>query len=413
MSPELHFATTPQSARSSPVARSTGVRLPALILLAFAWVLVLAGCSTFRKPPRHTSLESARTVLPASLISNFLVIEVQVDKHTTYHFMIDTGSSVTLVTPGLVEYFGGRTPANQSPMRVRGANGEVKLLNPVILKRLQLGSARFEGVRALTHDLDDLSNHLGVRIDGVLGFPLFRETLLTLDYLNPQIIITPQGVPVALPGVTIPFNNEQNTPLIPIQLGAESLIALVDSASDAALSLNTVGLHPTFKYGPRPGVLMATLAGDRLSMIGRLGEPLTVGAYGVENPIVNVTDELSSIGGGFLRNFTVTFDQKRNQVTFFRPSYDSIHVPAARSTGLSFTKIPAYWRVAAVVAGSAAEQLGVQTGDLCTRINGEPVAAWPYERYSELVRTAPRIAYTFINGKDEQQATLPVFDLVP
>jgi C-terminal processing protease CtpA/Prc len=158
---------------------------------------------------------------------------------------------------------------------------------------------------------------------------------------------------------------------------------------------------------------MATLAGDRLSMTGRLAEPLTIGAYVVEDPIVNVTDELSSIGSGLLRSFTVTFDQKRNQVTFFRPTYDPIRVPPARSTGLSFTKIPAYWRVAAVVAGSAADQLEVQVGDLCTRINDEPVAAWPYQRYSELIRTTARVTYTFISGKDEQKVTLPVFDLVP
>jgi hypothetical protein len=298
-------------------------------------------------------------------------------------------------------------------MRVLGANGQVKLLNPVNLKRLQLGSARFEGVRVLTHDLDDLSNHLGVRIDGVLGFPLFRETLLTLDYLQSQIIITPHGVPMALPGVTILFNNEQNTPLIPIQLGAESFIALVDSGSDAALSLNTVGLHPSFRSGPKPGVLMATLAGDRLGMIGRLSQSLTVGAYVIVDPIIDLTDELSSIGGGLLRNFSVTFDQKRNQVTFFRPNYDPIQIAPFRSTGLSFTKTTAYWRVAAVVDGSPAELLGVSPGDLCSRINDEPVATWPYQRYADLVRTAPRITYTFINGNEEQQVTLPVFDLVP
>jgi len=412
MSSPLHVDPPTPSARTGPVAQVAAVHFPALALFACAWLL-LTGCTTFRLPPRRTSLESARTVLPATLVSNFLVIEAPVDKHTTYHFIIDTGSSVTLVTPDLVKRSGGRTPANASPMRVRGANGQVKLLDPVILKRLQFGSARFEGVRALTHDLDDLSNHLGIRIDGVLGFPLFRDTLLTLDYLQTQVVITPHGVPVALPGVTVPFNNEQNTPLIPIQIGTESLIALVDSGSDAALSLNTVGLHPSFQFGPRPGMLMATLAGDRLGVIGRLAQPLTIGAYVVENPIVNVTDELSSIGSGLLRSFTVTFDQKRNQVTFFRPTYDPIRVPPVRSTGLSFTKVPAYWRVAAVVAGSAADQLGVQTGDLCTRINDEPVAAWPYQRYSDLIRTAPRINYTFISGKDEQQVTLPVFELVP
>jgi S1-C subfamily serine protease len=84
-----------------------------------------------------------------------------------------------------------------------------------------------------------------------------------------------------------------------------------------------------------------------------------------------------------------------------------------RSTGLSFTKTAAYWRVAAVVTESAAEMLGVQAGDLCSRINDEPVSAWPFQRYTELIRTSTRITYTFINGNEEQQVTLPVFELVP
>jgi len=275
----LPLASRRLQAAAEALARLLRRRATALPCLFACALLLLPGCATFHLPPRHTSLESARTVLPATLVSNFLVIETPVDKHTSYHFIVDTGSSVTLVTPDVAKHFGGRPPASQTTMRVRGANGEVKVLNPVVLKRLQLGGARFEGVQALTHDLSDFSNHLGVQIDGVLGFPLFRQTLLTLDYLHSQIIITPYGVPTAQPGVTIPFNNEQNTPLIPIQLGSESLVALVDSGSDAPLSLNTVGLHPTFRYGPKPGVLIATLSGDRLGMTGRLAQPLTIGAY--------------------------------------------------------------------------------------------------------------------------------------
>ncbi len=388
-------------------------RRAARVLISLAALGCLAGCTTFRRPPRRTSLESAQSVLKASLVSNFLVIEAQWDKHGPYHFLIDTGSSTTLVTPELAKRYGGRAPGNQGSVRVLGANGQVKMLPPVLLKRLDLGAARFEGVQALVHDLNELSDHLGIRIDGVLGFPLFRDTLLTLDYPHAEVILTPYGVPTAMPGVTIPFNNDQNTPLVPIQLGAESFIALIDSGSDTALSLNTVGLHPGFQYGPRPGALVATLSGDRMRMTGRLGQSLSIGTYVIENPIADVTEELSSIGGGLLRNFIVTFDQKRKQVTFYRPNFDVIKVPPLRSTGLSFTKTAAYWRVAAVVTGSPAEMLGVQNGDLCSRINGEPVSAWPFARYSDLVRAAQRVTYTFINGSEEQKVTLPVFELVP
>lgn len=384
-----------------------------LWLPAAGLALLAAGCSTFRLPPRRTSVESSQTILHATLVSNFLVIETEGDRNGPWHFIIDTGSSITLITPELARRFDGRTSPKQHPVRVRGAGGRVQSLTPVTLKRLRLGEASFEGVQALMYEFDDISNHLGVRIDGILGFPLFRETLLTLDYFNARVLITPRSVAVGLPGVTIPFNNEQNTPLIPIQLGNESFIALVDSGSDSTLSLNTVGLHPQFVFGPRPGVLVATLTGDILRMTGRLSQPLNIGAYLIENPIVDVTDELSSIGGGLLRYFTVTFDQMRNQVTFFRPSYDPIRTSPMRSTGLSFSRTPAYWRVEAVVTESPAELLGVQGGDLCTRINGEPVAAWPLPRYTELVRSAERITYTFINGDEVQEATLPVFELVP
>ena len=106
--------------RFRPSARAVRVRLPALGLLLLAGLL-LPGCATFRLPPRHSSMESARTVLPATLVSNFLVFETPADKHSSYHFIVDTGSSVTLVTPDLAKHFGGSTPANPTPMRVRSA----------------------------------------------------------------------------------------------------------------------------------------------------------------------------------------------------------------------------------------------------------------------------------------------------
>ena len=114
----------------------------------------------------------------------------------------------------------------------------------------------------------------------------------------------------------------------------------------------------------------ATFGHDRFHFVKAGVRDFTGAAY------IDLTDELSSIGGGLLRNFSVTFDQKRNQVTLFRPTYDPIQVAPVRSTGLSFTKTTAYWRVAAVVDGSPAEQLGVSAGDLCTRISDEPVSAW-------------------------------------
>ena len=66
-----------------------------------------------------------------------------------------------------------------------------------------------------------------------------------------------------------------------------------------------------------------------------------------------------------------------------------------------------------MVGGSPAESAGVQSGDLVTRIDAEPVAKWDLRRYEQLVATADEIALTFLNGTVETEKRVGVFELVP
>src|SRR6185369_2954731 len=193
--------------------------------------------------------------------------------------------------------------------------------------------------------------------------------------------------------------------------GERSLVALIDSGSDATFSLNPVGVDPQFEAGPVAGATIGTLGGDRAQRIGRLAETIAIGDQIFPRPIVELTDELSAIGGGLLQHFSVTFDQEHDRVTFYRDSRTPIEMPAWRSAGVSFSKTPAYWRVAGVVPKSSAEAEGVQAGDLVTRINGEPIARWDLRRYEQLVASANEIAFTFLNGNTESEKRVRVFDL--
>ncbi|MEO7599497.1 MAG: pepsin/retropepsin-like aspartic protease family protein, partial [Opitutus sp.] len=262
--------------------------------------------------PGRTRLDSPLVIVPAVTMSNYLVVQAKWDKRGPYHFLIDTGASVTLVSQELAARYGAKdSPPTSTPMvRVKSAAGETALLTATKLRRIELGGARFENVQALIYDCTDLSTHLGVQIDGILGFPLFRETLLTLDYPHSRVLLQARSAAPLLPGTPISFNNDRKTPIIPLRLGKQTFVALIDSGSDVALSLNPVGLEPTFSVPPRTGATVATLIGERVQRIGRLADTLTIGDYPVEQPIVDVTDELSSVGGGILKNFTVTFDQE-------------------------------------------------------------------------------------------------------
>lgn len=403
-----------------PVRRSFAV--PIWLLFVIGCLFFTSGCINYgRRAPARTVLETKTTTLPARVISNFFVVESKLSDGKTYRFIIDTGSTATLVSPDLAKHFAlkERRGAPRRKIHVRSANGGEIDLESVTLKQLNLGDASFERVPALIFDFADLSGHLGLPIDGIVGFPVFRDTLLTMDYPAQKLVIAsyPQvAPPEPLPSPrlsTIAFNNEQGTPLIPIQMGNESFIVLIDSGSDGSLSLNPVGLHPHFANGPRVGTLISSLQGDRRQLTGRLSQDVLIGTHTIQKPVVDLTDQLSSIGGEFLRHFVVTFDQRRNQVTLVRDAEDVVTMEPRRSTGLSFARSSVYWRILTVIPDTPTAKLPIQAGDLCVRINGELVAQWSYDRYAELLKTSDKITYTLLVGAKETDVEVPVFELVP
>lgn len=396
-------------------------RGPAQVLRLFAammCVVALAGCTVIRRPappPSRTTISSPLVELPAQRIGNYLVIEARWDRNGPYHFLIDTGSSVTLLTPELVRRYPSRlAPGVDAPrVRVTGADGKITELPPAAVRRIDLGGAYFDDVPVLMYDCAPLSAHLGVKIDGVLGFPLFRQVLLTLDYPGSRVYLRPAKNAAYIPGSVVAFDDGFKTPVIHIGLGNRSLLALIDSGSDSTLSLNPAGLDLKYAVPPRPGATVGTLAGDHVQQIGRIDETLAIGGYTLAQPITETTDELSTIGGGVLRHFAVTFDQSHDRVTFFRDSTESIRTSALRSAGVSFSKTPAYWKIAGVVRDSPAAAADIRLGDLVTRINGEPIARWDLRRYEALVASENEITFTFLTGTTEVEKRVRVFELVP
>lgn len=387
-------------------------------LTGAAALLLLSGCFSIRRPapmPGLTYVGSKPVTLPCRLLGNILVVETKWDKFGPYHFVIDTGSSVTLVSPELALRYGApnEPPPDVPRVRVRSSLGAARLLDAVTLTRIQLGRARFEYVPALVFDCDELSALFGVRIDGILGFPLFRNAALTLDYPHAQVVLRSDIPKEGLPGETILFNNVDKTPLIPVRLGDREFAALIDSGSTAAIAVNPAGLAPAFSFGPVEGPVVNTLSGDERTSVGRLADVVRLGSFDIAQPVAEVTDELSSLGGGILRHFSVTFDQRDNEVFFQHDPADSLSMPALRGTGLSFRKTPAYWKVVGVVAASPAGEIGVKPGDLVSRLNGEPVGNWDIARYDHLVATANWIDFTFIDGTHEALTRLRIVDIVP
>ena len=400
------FPIVPRSARS--------------LLLAglLAWTLLaLSGCALLpRKPePGRTTFSAPLVSLPLVLTAQTPVVEIPRGKSGSWRFLIDTGSSVTLVSPEFAAQAGrrGATP-KAAGVSVRSASGEWITLPSVTLRRLDLGDVRFESVPAVVYDFDALSDHFGERIDGVLGFPLFRDTVLTLDYPQAMLRLTPTGSSGGLmPGARLRFDPANRVPLVPMEVAGRTVNLLVDTGSDGGLQLKPDGLTLSFLQPAVAGAKVATLTGDRQQRLGRLDGTVQLGTHLFPQPIVDLNDSLSSLGGGVLRHFVASFDQARGELTLYREPALSLAMPPVRSGGVSFRRTPAYWRVSHVIDGSPAARAGIQEGDLVIRIEGEPVAKWSLRRYEAWVARAPALQLTFLHGLQERTERVEFFTLVP
>jgi hypothetical protein len=389
--------------------------VPAFLFVALA-VLPLVGCAspaTLRFD--RDELEPGQVAVPGRLVSNLLLVEGTVGGAGPYHFLVDTGSSVTLVSDRIAAAIPGFRPsAGLAPVQVVSAAGGATLLGSTTLPSLELRTATFANVRAAVYDFVDFSNHLGITVDGIIGFPVFRDLLLTLDYPRSRVVLSPRFPARTVPGVAVPFALEDGTrPIVNVELGDATFMALIDSGSNLPFTLNATGLNPSFKYGPRTGPLVATLSGDAPRQIGRLADTLVLGTFAVREPRVMLTDQLPTIGAEILRHFTLTFDQRRGLVILAPERDAALKLPPQRTTGLSFARLPAEWRVLQVLADAPAATRQIEPGDGIVGIDGEPIVRWNLDRFEKHLRSADTIEYLFRRDGRSYQVKVPVYDLIP
>ncbi len=361
------------------------------------------------QPDSPTSAE-----FPMKLIGGLVVVQAD-DEAGPWNFLIDTGSSATLVSPEFAIRRRSRQPnPGDATVWLRDATGQAVPVDSVLLDKVDFGPAHFRNVRALVFDCRVISDHLGLKIDGVLGFNLFADARLTLDYPGERIVMSELEDEEPLRGCVIPITLQNGVPVFEATLGNRPLITLIDSGSDGSLSLDPAGLDQEFIEDPRQGTLIGTLHGNHRQILGRLADTLHISDYQIETPVVDLSGILTSIGGEILQQFEVTFDQSNREVAFYRPGDDFV-IPAEPkiSSGISFVKVSAYWRITAIAPASPASAAGFSIGDLVIRINGEPVDAWDLTRYQALIDAGGTIEYTLLQGREEVTVTADTFALVP
>ncbi len=233
-------------------------------------------------------------------------VMVMVNGKGPFRFVLDTGTGAqALVTADL---------ANQLQMPVVGQarltdpSGQGKQRSPVVqVDSLSVAGIEFTQVHAVLHSLaaEDIN------CQGLLGFALFRDYLLTLDYPGQKMMLAFGALKPDGGRKVLPMRIEDGLPIFTLTLGEQRLDAELDSGGIGLSLPEHLAQRLKFDADPEAFANSESLTTRFQIKAGKLGSDVQVGRYTFVHPFVEINPAfpLVNFGASAMQNFVITFDQ--------------------------------------------------------------------------------------------------------
>lgn len=333
------------------------VRLGAFVLCVG---LALSGCGTVRTVEVRLADEAAvehnaaaaEITLPTSRCGDLFIVAVTFDGTGPRELLLDTGFPRTQLAPALARELGARRSVQRMSVGGLQASGRI----PVDVS-----------------DMDAVGLALGRPIDGILGYDLFADLLLTLDFPG-GIVRVARGALAADSAGVVPMRGSAR-PTVRAEAAGRRFDLVIDSGFSGSVALAEVAGLPL--------VDSLRLVGARVRVDGvsarraaRLDGSLSFGAFVLHRPIVDEAVGRNLLGISTMRHFVVTLDARGGRARFtpVRESGREVLAPPRIGSGMVLRPHAAYLEVVDVIAGSAAADAGVRPGDRVLTVDGMPAA---------------------------------------
>jgi hypothetical protein len=248
------------------------------------------------------------------------VIEVKLNGQGPFAFAIDTGAGMqadidTAVAERLRLQPNGRA-INGDPS---GEND--RAVPTATLDSISFGGAEFRNVTAVVRPQKITKDYPDV--DGILGFALFTDYLLTLDYPSMSVRLARGALPAANGADVVSFEIENRIPVIEVAIGRIRVRAHIDSGNFVAGFILPEELVEQLQLLTTPVVVgRARSVSNQIEIKqAQLKDTIRIGRF--EYPQATITfPALSDTNVGFkvLREYVLTFDQKNRRMKIERPS---------------------------------------------------------------------------------------------
>lgn len=241
------------------------------------------------------------------------IVEAYVNGQGPFKFVVDTGSSQTIVTYDLAKRLD--LPSEGVAM-VSAPNSASYVRAPMHkVRELRVGDLKFFGVKAVSLLDPEFSKLL--QADGIIAAQDFRGYLVTLDYRQRTMLVTPGRLPEPDGKQVLEYTVKHNLPGIDLDVMGQSTFFHLDSGSPFYIALPGTMLT-TLEYERKPQMVgtAGTVTGNFVVYYGKLAGDIKFGQYTVEKPAIEVLDKMpyGNLGYRFIRDYRVTFDYLAHRV---------------------------------------------------------------------------------------------------
>jgi hypothetical protein len=241
-------------------------------------------------------------------------VMVAINGKGPFRFVIDTGTGGdALITPELAAQLGLPTVGHATLSDPSGQGS--KRAPIVLLDSLEFAGVRFANVRAVSHPFFSEAG----TCEGLLGFTLFRDYLLTLDFPN-RLVTLASGSLVPDGGKSVlPFRMPEGVPVAYLKVdGLDPVEAQLDSGGGGLVLPERLAEHLKYEVAPVVFASGRSISTRFQMKAAKLASDVKLGRYTFTHPVVEIHPAfpLVNFGSPPMQIFAITFDQKNLLVRF-------------------------------------------------------------------------------------------------
>ena len=245
---------------------------------------------------------------PIEMLYDKPYVSVKVNGRGPFRFLIDTGTGAeALVSPELADQLALPLVGHA---RLTDPSGLGKQRSNIVLMRaVTIAGAEFAEVKAIRHKFYGE----GANCQGVLGFTLFKDYLLTLNFPERRIVLARGEIEQDGSGSVLPFRMPDGVPIVALRIGGQRVEAQIDSGGTGLSLPETVAAHLKFLSTPIAFGNGESLATRFQIKAARLRPDVRLGRYTFRQAFVEINPAfpLVNVGSTPLAKFVVTFDQAK------------------------------------------------------------------------------------------------------